>query len=145
MHLKRLNIWLLRGTHNGIWLRRWDQLPHDQAESQDRRRLSTFRWYRPSDRASCDNKHKLWGAASTDNNFVDCCLYLCTQLRQTFARNFISMDVFFIGHSYIYRLRDHYLLRPVCHRSYTCAAMPGQTGAMSGHTKTATLLPCVRT
>ena len=22
--------------------------------------------------------NKLWGAASTDNNFVDCCLHFCT-------------------------------------------------------------------
>ena len=59
------------------------------------------------------------GAPSTDNNFVVCCLYSYTKLRQTFVDNLVIMDVFFVGHSYVRRLRDHYLPRPDRHRPYT--------------------------
>ena len=39
------------------------------------------------------------GAPSTDNNFVVCCLYSYTKLRQTFVDNLVIMDVFLVGHS----------------------------------------------
>ena len=59
------------------------------------------------------------GAPSTDNNFVVCCLYSYTKLRQTFVDNLVIMDLLFVGHSYVRRLRDHYLQRPDRHRPYT--------------------------
>ena len=43
--------WLLRGTRNEIWSRRWNRLS-DPTELGDRRRLSTYQWYALLDRAS---------------------------------------------------------------------------------------------
>ena len=51
--------WLLRGTHNGIWSRRWNRLS-DPTELGDRRRLSTYRWYTLLDPASGKTQREIW-------------------------------------------------------------------------------------